>query len=174
MTVRGGVTGAVALALALALMSCSPDSTRVSEAEEIVTPSPSPSPVPSPVSTVRGRFRSKHSPKPPSPPPPPPAVVASPAPVPSTQTGIWLAVLATERDPNKLDADLKKLRKRYGRSVMTGQVFCYPEVGEGRNLRDDSYILAFITGSLAAAEALVAESGYPAEFYERVTDRCGG
>ena len=172
MTRRGGAAGVVALALTLALVACSPDSAQVSEVDDAATPSPSLSPVPSPVQTVRGKFRSKHTPKPQS--PPPPVIVATPAPVPSTQTGIWLAVLATERDPNRLDADLKKLRKRYGRSVMTGQVFCYPEVGEGRKLREDSYILAFITGSLAAAEALVAESGYPAEFYARVTDRCGG
>lgn len=167
-----GAAGIAVLSLALALASCSPP-LEMSEREEVVTPGPFPSAMPSPVETVRGRFGSKHTPRS-KPSSPSPDVVATPTPLPSTMTGTWLAVLATVRDPNKLDEDLKKLRKRYGGSVMTGQVFCWPEVNEGRHMPDDAYILAFITSSRPAAEALVVDSGYPAEFYARVTDRCGG
>ena len=162
--------GAAALVLSLSVLvtACSP--------EEAADPSPSapsppPSPTPSPLETIRGRFGSRHTPRPPS---PTPVVVQTPAPLPSTLTGTWLGVLATVRDPNKLDADLKKLRKRFGRSVMTGQVFCWPGVNEGRHMSDDTYFLAFITGSRPEAESLVAQSGYDAEFYARVFDRCGG
>ena len=101
-------------------------------------------------------------------------VAQTPTPLPSTLTGTWLGVLATVRDPNKLDADLKKLRQRFGGQVMTGQVFCWPGVNEGRHMADDTYFLAFITGSRPAAESLVAQSGYDVEFYARVVDRCGG
>ena len=164
-------TGA-AIAMVFALVACSPDLPEgpVADAGE-ATPTPAPSPSPSPVETIDGRFGSKHTPRPPS---PPPVVIQTPVPLPSTMTGIWLGVLATVRDPNKLDDDLKKLRKRYGSAVMTGQVFCWPEVNIGRHMPDDYYILAFITGSRPAAENLVADSGYKAEFYARVTDRCGG
>lgn len=166
----GARVAAASVVLLIALASCSPSQPVEPAVEAEETPSPSPTPLP--VQTIDSRFRSRHTPRPPS--PPPPVVAPTPVPIPSTLTGIWLGVLATSRDPNKLDADLKKLRKRFGSSVMTGQVFCWPEVNNGRNLPDDSYILAFITGSLPAAESLVARSGYKAEFYARVTDRCGG
>ena len=159
---------AVSLSLLVLLAACSPGG--VEDPPEVAV-SPSPSPTPSPIETVGGRFGSRHTPRPPS---PSPVVAPTPTPLPSTLTGTWLGVVATVRDPNKLDADLKKLRKRFGGSVMTGQVFCWPGVNEGRHMADDAYFLAFITGSRPEAESLVAQSGYSAEFYARVTDRCGG
>lgn len=155
------------MSLSVLLGACSSDQEEPPE----VAPSPSPSPTPSPVQTVGGRFGSRHTPRPPS---PSPVVVQTPTPLPSTLTGTWLGVLATVRDPNKLDEDLKKLRKRFGGQVMTGQVFCWPGVNEGRQMADDTYFLAFITSSRPSAESLVAQSGYNAEFYARVIDRCGG
>ena len=163
---RGLVTMAVLPCLVLA--SCADDT--VDEIRGVETPSPSPSP--SPVETVGGRFGSKHSPRP-RPSPSVPAIV-TPQPVPSTLSGTWLGVLRTSQNPNRFDDELKDLRKRYGGQILVGQVFCFPGVNEGRSLPDDGYFLAFITGSLPAAQALVADSGYSAHFYARVEDRCGG
>jgi hypothetical protein len=163
---RQGLVTVAVLSSLFVLTSCTPGP--VEEASGTTSPSPSPSP--SPVETVGGRFGSKHRPKPR---PTPPSVV-TPQPIPSTLTGTWLGVLRTSRNPNRFDDELKDLRKRYDGRIIVGQVFCFPGVNEGRSLPDDGYILAFITGSLPAAQALVADSGYSAHFYARVEDRCGG
>lgn len=159
---------ATIVSLAVSMSACSPATSESERPETATSASPTPTPSPSPLATAAASFGSEHSPKPP---PPPPAV--SP-PQPSTMTGIWLGVLETVRNPNKLDDDLKTLRRRFGGSILVAQVFCWPGINEGRNMPDDAYFLAFITGSLPAAQALVAESGHQAEFYARVTDRCGG
>jgi hypothetical protein len=95
----------------------------------------------------------------------------TPSPVPSTAVSEgWLAVIAVDDDPNRLDRLTQDLLPIAGVAFVVAPSGCFE--GLPASHADAGYVLGFLSDDRSVVDALLERADRPASFVGRVRSRC--